>query len=91
MSKQVKRSDVIQRALVDVFVLHDSKLTVSFFYSKEEDILCFVLCYCAPDVLDTMFLLASASSLLGYQGVHTDGSYIQTHWGVYVEGTNMGV
>ena len=58
MSKEVKRSDVIQRVLVDVFVLRDNKLTVSFFYSKEEEMLCFLLCHYEPDVLDTMFLLA---------------------------------
>ena len=64
-SKEVKRYDVIQRVLIDVFVLRDSKLTVSFFYSREEEILCFVLCYFEPDVLDTMFLLANVSYLLG--------------------------
>ena len=34
-------------------------------YSKEEDTFCFLLCFCEPDVLDKMFLLASASYLLG--------------------------
>ena len=48
----------MQHALVDVFVLHGSKLTVSFFYSKEKEMLCFLLCNYEPDVLDTMFLLA---------------------------------
>ena len=51
-------ANVIHRALVDVFVLHGSKLTVSFFYLKEEEMLCFLLCLYEPDMLDTKFLLA---------------------------------
>ena len=35
-SKQFKRSDFIEPALVYPYVLHDNKLTVSFVYSKEK-------------------------------------------------------
>ena len=44
---KVKRFDVLWRLLVYV--------KVSFFYSIEEDMFCFILLYCEPGVLNTMF------------------------------------
>ena len=44
--------------MVDAFVLHDNKLTVSFLYSKEGEMLCFLVCYCEPHVYIQCFCLA---------------------------------